>query len=335
MNRIHRILFIACLLMANITVAMAVNVKVNAAKGVSQTVIQKIESNLNSLLNEINDAQTTDRPLQLNALPISASAKETLNKLWAVAQFYCCDDEVTDRLWNFKKNYMVRSIPLIIVPDAADKWADGTYQEAVVEFDMNGNITSFNFSFSSRLGESMERCSGSVVDAQRRLEILAWCDRLATAYNEKNMPFMKEVFSEKALIISGHVTKVLDRETGRMTEKVSFNKQTKQEYLANLEKSFAKNKWIKVEFDEVGLGGCNTVTKSSVNENFYGVRLHQKWKSTNYSDDGYVFLLWNFGTGGDPQIEVRTWQPDIVNGKKVDADEIISLGDFESDIVDM
>lgn len=339
MRILGRILFIVSLLMADITVAVAVNVKVNADKGVSPTVIQKIEKNLNVLLTEINDAQTADRPLQLKAIPLGASAKETLNKLWVVAQFYCCDEEVTDRLWNFRDSYMVRSIPLIIVPDAADKWAEGTYQEAVVEFDKQGNVTDFRFSFSSRLGESLERCSGSVVEEQRKLEILSWCDRLATAYNEHNMAFMQKVFSDKALIITGHITTETNRETGIMNEKVVYSRQTKKQYMMNLARCFAKNKWIKVEFDEVGIGGseggCGTVTKSSVNENFYGVRLHQKWRSTNYSDEGYVFLLWNFTDENSPQIEVRTWQPDKVNGKKIDNDDIISLGDFERDIVGM
>ena len=62
------------------------------------------------------------------------------------------------------------------------------------------------------------------------------------------------------------------------------------------------------------------------------MRLHQSWKSTNYSDEGYVFLLWNFSNEEKPQIEVRTWQPEIVNGKKIDDDEIISIGDFEEDL---
>ena len=116
---------------------------------------------------------------------------------------------------------------------------------------------------------------------------------------------------------------------------MEYTKQTKKQYLTNLAKCFAKNKWINVEFTEVGIGGCGSVTRSKVNKNFYGVRLHQKWKSTNYSDEGYVFLLWNFTSEDKPQIEVRTWQPDMVGNTKVAEDDIISLGDFEDDIVGM
>ena len=120
------------------TPASAINVKVNADPGINdKAVISRIEHNLSALLTEINSAKDADRPLSYEGLNVSAAAKETLNTLWVVAHFYCCDDEVTDRLWNFRKSYMVRSIPLIIATDGA--YGDGTYQEAVVEFDKTGN----------------------------------------------------------------------------------------------------------------------------------------------------------------------------------------------------
>ena len=317
--------------------ALAVNVKVNADKGINdKAVISRIESNLSALLTEINNAKDADRLLNLSGLNLGPSAKETLQALWVVAHFYCCDDEVTDRLWNFRKSYMVRSIPLIIAPD--DGFGDGTYQEAVVEFDKAGNITDFRFSFGSQLGESLEKCSkGDPVDTERKMEILAWCDRLRTAYNEHNLPFMQMIFSDKALIITGRVVTETNREFGTSTQKIVYSKQNKRQYMRNLANCFANNKWIDVQFDEVGIddvdGGCGSVTRSDVNKNFYGVRLHQKWRSSNYNDDGYIFLLWNFTDNDKPQIEVRTWQPDTLNGKKLDTDEIFSLGDFNNDIM--
>lgn len=326
------------LFMATAMQVMAVNVKVNADKAIQYSpVVNVIEQRLSALLTEINAANNADRPLRLQGLGLSSEAQKTLNNLWVVAHFYCDDEEVTDRLWNLKKSFLVRSIPLIIVPDEADKWAEGTYQEAVVEFDKAGNITDFRFSFSSRLGESMEKCMGTAVETERKMQILAWCDRLATAYNEHNMGFMQKIFSDKALIITGRVVTETNREFGTTSQKVVYTKQTKRQYLTNLAKCFRNNKWIQVDFDEIGIGGvdhsgCATVTQSNVNGNFYGVRLHQSWKSTNYSDEGYVFLLWNFTDEDRPQIEVRTWQPEIVNGKKIDEDEIISIGDFEQDL---
>lgn len=339
MKTIKTIILTIGLLLACVVDGGAVNVKVNADKSIQNSpVVAKIEHTLGALLSEINDAQKVDRPLNLAALNLGTEARTSLEKLWVVSHFYCDDDEVTDRLWNFKNGYMVRSVPLIMTPDASDSFGSGTFQEAVVEFDKQGNVSDFRFSFSSRMGESLEKCSGSAVDIERKLKILSWCDKLATAYNQHNMTFMQKIFSDKALIITGHIVNETNSEFGTTNQKVVFNKQTKHQYLMNLARCFAKNKVIKVEFDEVGIGGddggCATVTRSTVNDKFYGVRLHQKWQSSNYSDEGYVFLLWNFTNDDAPQIEVRTWQPDIVNGKKISVDEIISLGDFESDIME-
>lgn len=333
----RKIIICALVLLCSLS-TRALDVQLNPDKGIASDIpVNVMEANLTALLSEINAACEGDRPLNLDGIKMSAEAKATLQDLWVVSHFHCDDDQVTDRLWNFKTTFMARNIPLIIVPDAADSWANGTFQEAVVEFDRQGSITDFCFSFSSRVGESLEKCSGGndIEDIQRKGIIMSWCDKLATAYNRHDMNFMQTIFSDKALIITGKVVMQSNKEFGTANAKVEYTKQTKKQYLTNLAKCFAKNKWINVEFTEVGIGGCGSVTRSKVNKNFYGVRLHQKWKSTNYSDEGYVFLLWNFTSEDKPQIEVRTWQPDMVGNTKVPEDDIISLGDFEDDIVGM
>lgn len=327
----RKIIICALVLLCSLS-TRALDVQLNPDKGIASDIpVNVMEANLTALLSEINAACEGDRPLNLDGIKMSAEAKATLQDLWVVSHFHCDDDQVTDRLWNFKTTFMARNIPLIIVPDAADSWANGTFQEAVVEFDRQGSITDFCFSFSSRVGESLEKCSGGndIEDIQRKGIIMSWCDKLATAYNRHDMNFMQTIFSDKALIITGKVVMQSNKEFGTANAKVEYTKQTKKQYLTNLAKCFAKNKWINVEFTEVGIGGCGSVTRSKVNKNFYGVRLHQKWKSTNYSDEGYVFLLWNFTSEDKPQIEVRTWQPDMVGDTKVAEDDIISLGDFE------
>ena len=333
----RKIIICALVLLCSLS-TRALDVQLNPDKGIASDIpVNVMEANLTVLLSEINSAREGDRPLNLDGIKMSAEANATLQDLWVVSHFHCDDDQVTDRLWNFKTTFMARNIPLIIVPDAADSWANGTFQEAVVEFDRQGSITDFCFSFSSRVGESLEKCSGGndIEDIQRKGIIMSWCDKLATAYNRHDMNFMQTIFSDKALIITGKVVMQSNKEFGTANAKVEYTKQTKKQYLTNLAKCFAKNKWINVEFTEVGIGGCGSVTRSKVNKNFYGVRLHQKWKSTNYSDEGYVFLLWNFTSEDKPQIEVRTWQPDMVGNTKVAEDDIISLGDFEDDIVGM
>ena len=106
-------------------------------------------------------------------------------------------------------------------------------------------------------------------------------------------------------------------------DKIKYEKHTKQEYINRLRGIFARNSYIKVSFDEI------KVMMHPVNENYYGVTLHQGYKSSTYSDDGYLFLLWDFTDEQAPQIHVRTWQPDMLNGSRLPEDEIFSLADFD------
>ena len=61
------------------------------------------------------------------------------------------------------------------------------------------------------------------------------------------------------------------------------------------------------------------------------MRLRQEWRSSTYSDEGYLFLLWDFPEdGGDPIIHVRTWQPEMVGGVRQQPDkDITTLAGFD------
>lgn len=299
-----------------------------------RSVIDKMEYNLSKVLSEINRAQRENRPLNIVGLDLDAFARDALTMLWANVHFYCDDTEVVERCWVFDdgKEYMVSHIPLIIEVEG-ESFGNGVYQEAVVDFDASGRITDFRFSLDAQLSESMKNC-GSVVDAERRIRILAYCERFRTAYNTKDMPFLEQVFSDDALIITGKVGMVKAPDSPYSTMKVTYKKQTKQEYLTNLKRAFMRNKWIDVKFSEIGEhgeeGGCAGITRSKVNPNMYGVRLFQEWKSSNYSDTGYLFLLWDFADEDKPVIHVRTWQPDWVGGVRQQPDDDIStLGAFD------
>ena len=106
-----------------------------------------------------------------------------------------------------------------------------------------------------------------------------------------------------------------------------YNKQNKEEYIANLRKVFSANNYIRVTFDEV------EVERHPTKTDFYGVTLHQGWTSDRYHDDGYVFLLWDFSDEARPQIHVRTWQPDAFNDgkglRRLSKFERISLSDLD------
>ena len=159
-------------------------------------------------------------------------------------------------------------------------------------------------------------------DADNRRMILNYCEHLRTSYTTKDIDFLRQVFSNQALIIVGNVVRSADNNSAtgiEGDEKVTFSLKTKKEYLERLEKVFAANKKIDVKFTDF------RIMRHPTMEGIYGVSMKQKYTSDRYSDDGYLFILWDFRNKSMPLIHVKTWQPAAsVNGEK----EIIGIRDF-------
>ena len=97
----------------------------------NEALVRTMERNLSMVLTEINKAQREDRVLNIVGLPMSDFASKTLSALWSNIHFYCDDDYVVERLWNFSNGtFMARQIPLIITPQG-EEFGTGTFQEAV------------------------------------------------------------------------------------------------------------------------------------------------------------------------------------------------------------
>lgn len=336
MKRTRRILFQAVFALLFVTLpAHAVDVTLTVDEHVDcPSALAAAQSNLAAVLTEINRAQKAKEAVSVKNLRMDEFAKKSLARLWAVTPFYCDDEEVVERCWVFKNGtMMVSHIPLIITPED-ENFGLGTYQEAVVEFDTKGQLIDFRFALDAQTAESMERC-GTVVDKEKQMIILQYVERFRTAYNQKDISTIEKMFSDDALIITGRVVMAKPQGDQGAQFKVEYNKQNKQQYISNLRRAFLRNKWIDVKFSQIGEngedGGCAGITQSTKDKTKYGVRLRQSWKSSNYSDEGYLFLLWEFPEdGGDPIIHVRTWQPEMVGGTHQKPDDNIStLGGFD------
>ncbi len=332
----RRILFQAVFALLFVTLpAHAVDVTLTVDEHVDRpSALAAAQSNLAAVLTEINRAQKAKESVSVKNLRMDEFAKKSLARLWAVTPFYCDDEEVVERCWVFKNGtMMVSHIPLIITPED-ENFGLGTYQEAVVEFDTKGQLIDFRFALDAQTAESMERC-GTVVDKEKQMIILQYVERFRTAYNQKDISTIEKMFSDDALIITGRVVMAKPQGDQGAQFKVEYNKQNKQQYISNLRRAFLRNKWIDVKFSQIGEngedGGCAGITQSTKDKTKYGVRLRQSWKSSNYSDEGYLFLLWEFPEdGGDPIIHVRTWQPEMVGGTHQKPDDNIStLGGFD------
>ena len=305
-------------------------VSFSISDGIDDAAIKsKIERTISGILTEANAAHEEGREMNYSALGIPSSVQGALSSLWDNSPFVCMDDEVVEHCIETASGYQVRNIPLLLKPlKRSDVAEDEDYQEAVVSFDKQGNLVSFYLSISMNLYMNVIRDNKEVTDLRRRQLILDYVEQFRTSYNQKDINFLEDVFSDDALIITGRVVK---RKTGDgipLPDKIAYKKQTKTEYLGNLKKVFALNKSIRVTFDEI------EVMRHPVNKDFYGVTLHQGYTSDRYHDDGYLFLLWDFRDEEHPQIHVRTWQPDAYNSdgkgtKRIPKEEIFSLSDFD------
>lgn len=323
-------LLLSCMLSVQLNAAVSVTLLTDEGMDRSAA-LSAAERNLGLVLSEINRAQAAKTILTTKGLPMDDFSLKSLLRLWAVTPFYCDDEEVVERVWVFKDGtMMVSHIPLIITPEG-EEFGLGTYQEAVVEFDTGGNLTDFRFALDAQMSESMNRC-GDVASKEKQMIILQYVERFRTAYNQKDIETIENMFSEDALIITGKVVSATSRQGDMKSlpqKKGIYTKQTKQQYIVNLKKAFRRNKWIDVKFSQIGEngedGGCAGITQSKKDPTKFGVRLRQEWKSSTYSDEGYLFLLWEFPEDGrDPIIHVRTWQPEYVNGQRQKPDEDIS-----------
>ena len=196
-----------------------------------------------------------------------------------------------------------------------DSYQEGPFQEFVIEFDAQGRISDVNIAMEKLQYQDILKEGERLEDLDRRQEIIFFCEQFRNAYNKYDLKFMEDIFSDDALIITGHVrqkekaTVVMKNPEVNLPQQagVTYTIQSKEEYLSNLKKCFdaQKNKkggFINVKFDDY------RVMRHPAKPNYYGVTLKQSWSSNGYHDEGIVFIVWNFTNEERPKIEVRTWQ---------------------------
>lgn len=305
----------------------ALAVEVTIADGIDDGAVKaKMERSMSAFLTEVNNAIANKRNLKFGDLGLSRDVQSSVAMLWENSPFECADEIITEHCIVTGSGYQVRNIPLLM-RSTDSSFQEEEYQEAVFSFDRSGNIESFYLTLSQNLYMNVIKSNKEVTDLRRRQLILDYVEHFRTSYNQKDIKFLEQVFSDDALIITGKVIKQ-SKDGIPLPDKITYRKQSKQQYLTNLRRTFAAAKYIKVTFDEI------EVSRHPVNPDFYGVTLHQGYTSNYYHDDGYVFLLWDFRDEDHPQIHVRTWQPDAFNsdGKgvsRIPKDEIFSLSDFD------
>lgn len=325
------LLIIAALLPASLMAAQTT--KLTIIDGISNAKVKAaIENNVTRLLNHINSAkQANAYSVSFDGVGISQSAQMSINRLWENERFMCQDEEVVEVCLTTKSGYQVRNIPVIVFPNEKD--AKQGYQEVVLNFDKKGNITTFNYAINPELYSNLvkkftQNKNYEVTDIDERVQIINFVEQFRTAYNQKDLAFLRQIFSDDALIITGHVVKPKSQPTDSKQmymPQVVYKKQDKGQYLKNLQSAFALTKYIKVTFDDL------TIVSHPTKKGIYGVTVKQHWNTNRYSDEGYVFMLWDFKNPKKPVIHVRTWQPTYLDSEKKQksTEKVFELSDFE------
>lgn len=265
-----------------------------------------IERNTAKLLTAINTAETTGTDINFNGIGISDYAANSIAMYWESVHFRAIDDDIVERCNTLRtrgkvRGYDVGNIAVEMKP-FDDTYKDDLNQEINISYDTQGNVSDFIITMGMQQYSKILKNSVTVEDFDERQQILHFVEQFRRAYNTKDLSFMKSVFSENALIITGHRILPKNRETFNMPSQFEYTKQTKAQYLAGLSKVFKNNAYVNVVFDDVD------IERNEAKPYIYGVTCTQRYYSSNYSDVGKLTMIWNFKDPDHPEINVRVWQ---------------------------
>lgn len=282
-----------------------------------------MENNVSLLLSMFNKAAMDGKKLSLSPVVFTKDAQELIPQIWKSSGIICSLSSLERNCLTLPDGrYQIRNIPVSML--AADPGKQE--QEIVINFTAIGLIDNVNVALPEHQYTDVIANNVSVTDFRQRQIIVEFVENFRTSYNRKDIKLIETIFSDNALIITGKVVKVIPNSDGSMKslskEKIVYQTQTKQQYITGLKRVFSRNKYLNILFDEI------EVLRHPKYPDLYGVTLKQEWNSTTYSDVGYVFLMIDFENEKEPHILVRTWQPEMFQGKKLSRDEIFNLDSF-------
>lgn len=217
-------------------------------------------------------------------------------------------------------NVVARSIPMSF------RFKNGIrkafVEDIVFTFTKEGKIDCLAFGLDARAQKNVLN-KGAWSETARK-SIVEFLENYKTAYALKRLDYIKSIFDDNAVIIVGHTAMRMVRTNGRdqlpnysTNIAVTRTQYSKEEYMRNLERCFNSNEYVNLRF------GDNDIIQAGDGREIYGIQIKQDYYSTNYGDQGYLFLRVDLTNPKEPNISVRTWQPqpDPIEG-------LYGLGDF-------
>ena len=179
-------------------------------------------------------------------------------------------------------------------------------EDVVFYMDSSGKVNEVAFGLEQAAVNDIMNRGGSDWNDLDRQVIIHFLETYKTAYALKRLDYLKTVFSKYAVIITGSVVKATKQNelVPANLGKVKYTRQTKEQYMKNLERCFRSNEYVNIHFAD------NIMRRSANDKRIYGIQIKQDYYSSSYGDTGYLFLMIDFKEPKAPLITVRTWQPD-------------------------
>lgn len=212
-----------------------------------------------------------------------------------------------------------------------------------MQFSFKNNNKKFvedvTFTFTS---EGKIDCLAFALDEKSTVDILkhdSWSDyarkvlaefleNYKTAYALKRLDYIRSIFDDNAVIITGKVVTQLDNAAYNDGQVYANNRciirtrQSKEQYLRNLERCFESNEYINIRFANNDIIRTNNEDAGET----YGIQIKQDYYSSNYGDTGYLFLMVDLNDPKKPIIKVRAWQPE--KDPDFGKDGLVDITDF-------
>ena len=152
-----------------------------------------------------------------------------------------------------------------------------------------------------------------VWEEKSRFAIMNFLENYKTAYALKRLDYIRSIFDDDAVIITGSVVSRANKSVSIENQStisqegnliIRKNRQTKDQYLENLKRCFARNEFVNIRFSN------NDVIKMGEGGESYAIQIQQDYYSSTYGDKGYLMLMVDINQPDRPLIKLRTWQPE-------------------------
>ncbi len=213
------------------------------------------------------------------------------------------DDSCT--IYKYRDNVVARSLQMSF--SFKNGIRKNFIEDIVFTFDKDKKIECVAFGLDKIATEDIMRKEAWPLLARQTL--IEFLENYKTAYALKRLDYLRQIFDDNAVIIVGHVATKLekigdgDSEGYQTVKHITRTQLSKEQYMTNLERCFASNEYVNIRF-------ANNDIRRARDSEEYGIQIKQDYYSTNYGDQGYLYIQVNIDNPDEPIIKVRTWQPE-------------------------